>query len=214
MSNKSNKKNKRNVPKTKNVIAVKKKEYVSNDKNGNNTENNILLSEYNITQEQMIAIHEEAYYRAIKRLQDEGKQTEREIPKKKYKWYDDIFFFMNVYFFPWKICKKYTIKNTIYDSVLVLFVSLILTMIGGIMWLLGLIGTGWQAYQLLIRRNIIEFESLMLMVVATVFGSFFILAGKQFEKETDSAKIYAYSASIIALVSCVVAVIALFFTAK
>lgn len=47
MSNKSNKKNKRNVPKTKNIIAVKKKENVSNDKNGNNTENNILLSEYN-----------------------------------------------------------------------------------------------------------------------------------------------------------------------
>lgn len=214
MGQKRKKSNKRNIFKTKNVIAVKKKENVSDDKNGNNTENNILLSEYNATREQMIAIHEEAYYRAIKRLQDEGKQTEREIPKKKYKWYDNFFLFMNVFFFPWKICKKYTINNTIYDSVLVLFVSLILTMVGGFMWLLGVIGTVWQVYQLLIRRNIFELEFLVLMVAATVFGSLFILAGKQFEKETDSAKIHAYSASIIALVSCVIAVIALFFTAK
>lgn len=64
------------------------------------------------------------------------------------------------------------------------------------------------------RRNIIELESLMLMVVATVFGRFFILARKQFEKETNSAKIYAYSARTIALLSCVVAVIALFSTVK
>lgn len=208
------KSNKRNISKTKKVIAVKKKENVSDDKNYNNTEKNILLSEYSVTQEQMIAIHEEAYYRAIKRLQDEGKQAEREIPKKKNKWYENIFFFMNVFFSPWKICKKFTINNTIYDSVLVFFVSLILTTVGGFMWLVGLIGTGWQTYRLLIRKNIIEFELLVLMVVATMFGSFFILAGKQFEEETDSAKIYAYSASIIALVSCIVAVIALFLTAK
>lgn len=39
--------------------------------------------------------------------------------------------------------------------------------------------------------------------------SIFILAGGAFEKETDSNKIYAYSASIIALVSCIVSILAL-----
>ena len=45
--------------------------------------------------------------------------------------------------------------------------------------------------------------------VLLLLGSIFILAGGEFEKETDSNKIYSYSASIIALVSCIVSIIAL-----
>ena len=46
-------------------------------------------------------------------------------------------------------------------------------------------------------------------LVLLPLGSIFILAGGEFEKETDNNKIYAYSASIIALVSCIVSIIAL-----
>ncbi len=47
-------------------------------------------------------------------------------------------------------------------------------------------------------------------IVLMLFGSLFLQAGKGFSKESDSNKIYAYSASILALASCVVGVIALF----
>lgn len=40
-------------------------------------------------------------------------------------------------------------------------------------------------------------------------GSFMIISGKAFNEEQDSMKIYAYSASIIALVSCIVSIVTL-----
>lgn len=40
-------------------------------------------------------------------------------------------------------------------------------------------------------------------------GSVFIVAGNEFSKVTDSNKIYAYSASILAVISCIVAIISL-----
>ncbi len=46
-------------------------------------------------------------------------------------------------------------------------------------------------------------------VVKVHYEIVILLAGGEFEKETDSNKIYAYSASIIALVSCIVSIIAL-----
>ena len=36
-----------------------------------------------------------------------------------------------------------------------------------------------------------------------------IISGRAFNEEQDSMKIYAYSASIIALVSCIVSIVAL-----
>lgn len=44
-------------------------------------------------------------------------------------------------------------------------------------------------------------------LILLFLGSAFILSGKAFEKETDSTKIYAYSASIYALISCIAAII-------
>lgn len=46
-----------------------------------------------------------------------------------------------------------------------------------------------------------------IVLILLTLGSIFILAGKTFEKEVESNKIYAYSASIFALVSCIIAVI-------
>lgn len=43
-----------------------------------------------------------------------------------------------------------------------------------------------------------------------MIGSILFLGGKEFSKENDSNKIYAYSACIIALISCVVGIITLF----
>lgn len=45
----------------------------------------------------MIEIQAEAYYRVLKRIEDEKvKEDEQKLEKKKYKWYENIFFILNV----------------------------------------------------------------------------------------------------------------------
>lgn len=165
----------------------------------------------NLSQEQMIEIQTEAYYRALKRIEDEkAKINEQKLQKRKYKWYEEVLFFFNIFLWPWKINKRFSISNRIYDSIPVLFVSVILRCVGGFMWLVGLIGLGTDIYSLIIRRAANDFWGTgSISLVLLPLGSIFILAGGEFEKETDSNKIYAYSASIIALVSCIVSIIAL-----
>lgn len=61
----------------------------------------------NISQEKMIEIQAEAYYRALKRIEAEKtKDDEQKHEKKKYKWYENILFVVNVLFWPWKINNK------------------------------------------------------------------------------------------------------------
>ena len=165
----------------------------------------------NISQEQMIEIQAEAYYRALKRIEDEkSKEDEQkpEIPKKK--WHERILFFLNVCLWPWKINKRFNVSNRIYDSIPVMFVSFVLRLTGGIMWLVGMVGLVTAGYNLIVYRvfkDIVGVGPFSLVIL--LFGAIFILAADAFEKETDSNKIYAYSASIIALVSCIISIIAL-----
>ncbi len=165
----------------------------------------------NISQEQMIEIQAEAYYRALKRIEDEkSKEDEQkpEIPKKK--WRERILFFLNVCLWPWKINKRFNVSNRIYDSIPVMFVSFVLRLTGGIMWLVGMVGLVTAVYNLIVYRvfkDIVGVGPFSLVIL--LFGAIFILAADAFEKETDSNKIYAYSASIIALVSCIISIIAL-----
>jgi len=165
----------------------------------------------NISQEQMIEIQAEAYYRALKRIEDEkSKEDEQkpEIPKKK--WHERILFFLNVCLWPWKINKRFNVSNRIYDSIPVMFVSFVLRLTGGIMWFVGMVGLVTAVYNLIVYRvfkDIVGAGPFSLVIL--LLGAIFILAADAFEKETDSNKIYAYSASIIALVSCIVSIIAL-----
>lgn len=49
----------------------------------------------------------------------------------------------------------------------------------------------------------------MISLFVFIMGSLMVLSGRAFREEQDSMKIYAYSASIIALISCVVSIVAL-----
>ena len=165
----------------------------------------------NISQEQMIEIQVEAYYRALKRIEDEkSKEDEQKPERRKYKWYEEVLFCINVFFWPWKISKRFSVSNKIYDSIPVMFVSGVLRFVGGFLWLVGLVGLGAEVYSVLIGKIISNYlVTCSISLVLLSLGSIFILAGGAFEKETDSNKIYAYSASIIALVSCIVSILAL-----
>lgn len=76
------------------------------------------------------------------------------------------------------------------------------------MWFSGL-GSGANIiYKIILLKKMKGILSnISIMAVLLVLGSAFILAGKAFERETESNKIYAYSASIFALISCIITII-------
>lgn len=162
----------------------------------------------NMSQEQIIEIHAEAYYRALKRIEDEKAKTEEQNTEgRKYRWFEEILFGINVFLWPWKINKKFSINNRIYDSIPVLFVSGILRFAGGCMWLTGLSGFGAAIYSVVICNIIKDIWNLSaISFILVLMGSIFILSGEEFEKETDSNIVYAYSAIVIALVSCIMSI--------
>lgn len=175
------------------------------------SENIIKYEGNNLSQEQMIEIQAEAYYKALKRIEEEKcKSDEQNQEKRQYKWYEETLFFLNACLWPWKISKSFSVSSRIYDSIPVLFVSGVLRVAGGCMWLVGLVGVASGLYSLVIRKGLGDVIVIgVISLILLLLGSIFILAGGEFEKETDSNKIYAYSASIIALLSCIVSIVAL-----
>lgn len=169
-----------------------------------------------ISEKRMVEIQAEAYYRALKKIeQDELEikepETDKEKPTKNNLGHD-ILFLLNVIFLPWRISKKFKLKDNVYDNLLVLSVSGILQIIGTIVWLLGLVMvfdeiSGISKKEPFSISTLIIIISVGIMVI--IIGSIAILSGREFSKETDSNKIYAYSANIIALLSCVVSIIAI-----
>lgn len=167
----------------------------------------------NIAETRMIKIQEEAYYRAFKRIEQEKLDSkEHEIKKEsslKDNWRRNVLFILNVLFFPWKISKKFTLNEHVYDKLLVLAVSETLYAIGTIAWLLGIGIIPMEIYRL-INGEILYVAAIVILggFFLLSIGSIAILGGQQFSKETDSNRIYAYSASIIALIGCVISIIA------
>ena len=166
-----------------------------------------------ISQDRMIEIQAEAFYRALKKIEQEKSESNESVrDKKNEKWYDCILFPLNVIFCPWKINKRFSINNRIYDSILVFCVSGALQVIGGIMWLFGIIAIVYDIYRIITKGIFNSFFGVLFIAILTLLiGSIFTISGDKFSQEEDSYKIYAYSASVIALISCVVSIIALLF---
>lgn len=165
----------------------------------------------NISQDCMIQIHAEAYYKALKRLEQEKDNSNESVTeKKKEKWHTRFFFVINVLFFPWIINKRFKINKGIYDSILILVVSTTLELVGTFMWIVGIylsISKIWQMIKDGISNDL--FGVFCMGMFLFFLGSVFVLASKEFIDEKDNNKIYAYSACIIALVSCIVSIITL-----
>lgn len=171
---------------------------------------NIQYECVNISQDRMIEIQAEAYYRALKKIEQE-KSDENQSVVEKEKWYNKILLVLNVLIFPWKIYKGFSINKGMYDSVLVFVVSISLEIIGTLMWIFGFVSTIYGVYQMVIVGiSSVSFTTFYIGVMSIFMGSIFVLASSEFSKEKDSTKIYAYSACIIALISCVVSIISLF----
>lgn len=170
----------------------------------------------NSLKEQIINIHAEAYYKAMRRFDDEQKLEEQkssnqdDASEKTEKCNSKGWFMLNIILFPWTTHRNFAVNNKIYDSILVMFVSFVLALVGTILWGMGLLVAGYGVFILFKDVSILGTAVMCpLGLVILMFGSLFILASNEFSKVTDSNKIYAYSASVIALISCVVAILTL-----
>lgn len=167
----------------------------------------------NFSEDEMIEIQAEAYYRAFKRIKkEEGEENKSnaEINIEKYKWYENVLYFLNVFFLPWCISKKFCLNKRLYDGVLVFFVATIMLIIGTIVWGIGFIEIVYAIYQGFVLKNVKNMLSLVgLSLLMLVLGSIVIVSGNTFSEETNSERIHAYSASILALISCIISIISL-----
>lgn len=172
----------------------------------------------NISEERMIEIQAEAYYRALKRIEEDKEkekeknrlEKEKNLQKGKDKWYTTVLNTLKLMLFPSKSIKRNEKnKDVIYNSVLIFFVSAVLRFIGRISQVVGIlsIGKGFINYfpQDIVTVIFIIITGLFLVIL----GSIINIAGSAFLYETDNNKIFAYSASVLALISCIISIVAL-----
>ena len=187
----SKSKNKKNVSKKKNQTVTKQ---------GASCETNI------VSPKNWVELQAEAYYLAMKRFEEEKALKDQQVNSEvKTKWWKRVLVFINVVLFPFHIFGKKRINNQIYDEILVLPVSTLLIGGGSFFWLIGV-----AAFVAMITRKMtFNVSACVVSFFVIIVGSFMIVSGRAFKEERDSMKIYAYSASIIALVSCIVSIVAL-----
>ena len=105
--------------------------------------------------------------------------------------------------------KKIITQGKIYIELLGCIVSIVTSLLGWIIWLAGILVIIASSVNInnigLFRTIIFIFMGIVLLVI----GGSTIFAGRKFEEETDSTDIYAYTSSIIALLSFILAIIAL-----
>ena len=165
-----------------------------------------------ISEERLTEIYAESFYRALKRLDEEKENVQEQIPnqKKGRIWCTNALLVLNLLFFPFKINKHFKLNKSLYDGILVVTISVGLVCFGILVWIAGMYSFICHFCSIFDSgMPTMLLTSLLIDLVFSFFGSFFYLAGKSFGEETNSNKVYAYSASILALVSCIMSLVAL-----
>lgn len=165
-----------------------------------------------VIDKRMIKIQADAYYQAMKKYHKEIELKESEKEDREESLIMKVALALNVFFFPWKINKTFKINNRIYDGILVLIIAGTFWICGTIMWGVGIINIIDIILKLLkkmiLERNMVIWQ-LIISILMMEIGSFLVIAGNEFSEVKDSDKIYSYSASILAAISCIVAIISL-----
>lgn len=150
--------------------------------------------------EKDIELYAEALYLALKKYDEESKANSYNIikdtdEKEKSR---QVRTALRIVFLPFLSNKKIITQGKIYIELL-----------GWIIWLAGILVIIASSVNInnigLFRTIIFVFMGIVLLVI----GGSTIFAGRKFEEETDSTDIYAYTSSIIALLSFILAIIAL-----
>ena len=185
----------------------KKKKTSKKAMSGIDLRNNINCSAY--TKEELIEIQEEAYVRAMRRMELEKQQrVNDEYPQFDSK-KDMIGYMLNVLFCPLFIRKKYTLRKGYSEGLIRLTSAGLVGLIGLLLWLSGVIFVILSLLGVLNNtwgRNEI-FIAVVLAAYCLVFASCFIAAAREIDQEKDFQKICAYSFSLMAIVAVVISLI-------
>ena len=167
------------------------------------TNENTKIRIQEVDEEKWICMQAEAYYRALKRIeaQKEIKNPESSVQLTRK---EQILYIINFFFFPFKIFGKVKLKKEIYNLSIVFATSFIMELVGTAAWLGGLCGIPY-----LILKGELPFDiAIIAMGILLIFiGSMLIIGVRSFEKEEDSNKIYAFTASFLALASLCVSIV-------
>ena len=160
------------------------------------TNENTKIRIQEVDEEKWICMQAEAYYRALKNPESSVQLTRKE----------QILYIINFFFFPFKIFGKVKLKKEIYNLSIVFATSFIMELVGTAAWLGGLCGIPY-----LILKGELPFDiAIIAMGILLIFiGSMLIIGVRSFEKEEDSNKIYAFTASFLALASLCVSIVTL-----
>lgn len=171
----------------------------------------IILRDADISKRQLTEIYAEAYYRALKRVElEKSVELEQKVSNVKGRRVYQLLFVLNVLLCPFKINKQFKYNNRLYDGLLTVIISTCLEVIGIFLWIFGVLSLccgAWFFYAQGISAALILYFIVGFMLI--FIGSFFFLSGKTFSEETESNRIYAFSASVLALVSCILSLVAM-----
>ena len=160
------------------------------------TNENTKIRIQEVDEEKWICMQAEAYYRALKRIeaQKEIKNPESSVQLTRK---EQILYI---------IFGKVKLKKEIYNLSIVFATSFIMELVGTAAWLGGLCGIPY-----LILKGELPFDiAIIAMGILLIFiGSMLIIGVRSFEKEEDSNKIYAFTASFLALASLCVSIVTL-----
>ena len=161
--------------------------------------------------EKDIKLYAEALYLALKKYDEESKANSYNIikdtdEKEKSR---QVRTALRIVFLPFLSNKKIITQGKIYIELLGCIVSIVISLLGWIIWLAGILVIIASSVNI---NNIGLFRTLIFVfmgIVLLVIGGSTIFAGRKLEEEGDSTDIYAYTSSIIALLSFILAIIAL-----
>ncbi len=86
-----------------------------------------------LSEDRMIEIHAQAYYKALKRIEQEKEEVKEQITcKKENKAIDNILFWLNLGVCPFKISKRFKLNKNAYEGILVAPISSLLECIGAL----------------------------------------------------------------------------------
>lgn len=162
-----------------------------------------------VVDKRMIKIQADAYYQALKKFSEETELKEMGKEKEKTSFMYNFLFMLNVFLCPWVISKKFKINNKIYDSILVIMITMLFMLSGTLLWGVGICMSAVELLKIAQADGSMILTNMATGMLNVMLGSVLIISGNEFSKVKDSHKIYAYSASVLAAVSCILATISL-----
>lgn len=162
---------------------------------------------------ELIKIQAEAYYRALKRIEQE-KSNEEVKESHKSKWWENVFLLINVWFWPWKINRRFRIKENIADGLLVMVVSGIMKMGGLFLYLFGLISLLGIIVNIYNKQFEDIFTYIMFSTISLTIGGIIVISSKDIDSEKNGDRIYAYTSSFMSILAAILAVICIAITLK